>query len=80
MAEPKAAKHAPSKSEGKPRRKKRAATEPRSRGIAPDARLGAGLISMRERAVELGGTFTVEPAPTDGTSVRAHLPLPAPEE
>ena len=30
-------KHVPSKSEGKPRRKKKAAAEPRSRGIAPDA-------------------------------------------
>jgi ParB family transcriptional regulator, chromosome partitioning protein len=41
VAEPKAAKHAPSKSEGKPRRKKKAAAEPRSRGIAPDA-IGSG--------------------------------------
>jgi ParB family chromosome partitioning protein len=37
MAEPKTAKHAPSKGEGKPRRKKKATAEPRSRGIAPDA-------------------------------------------
>ena len=37
MAEPKTAKRAPSKSEGKPRRKKKAAAEPRSRGVAPDA-------------------------------------------
>lgn len=41
MAEPKTAKQAKSKSEGKPRRKKKAAAEPRSRGIAPDA-IGAG--------------------------------------
>jgi ParB family transcriptional regulator, chromosome partitioning protein len=37
VAEPKSTKHAPSKSEEKPRRKKKAAAEPRSRGIAPDA-------------------------------------------
>ena len=41
MAEPKTAKRAPSKSEGKPRRKKKAAAEPRSRGIAADA-IGSG--------------------------------------
>jgi ParB family chromosome partitioning protein len=41
VAEPKAAKHAPSKSEGKPRRKKKPAAEPRSRGIAPEA-IGSG--------------------------------------
>src|SRR5206468_7955747 len=38
VAEPKAAKHSPSKSEGKPRRKKRAAAEPRSRGIRSEER------------------------------------------
>jgi ParB family chromosome partitioning protein len=37
VAEPKADKHTASKSEGKRRRKKKAAAEPRSRGIAPDA-------------------------------------------
>jgi ParB family chromosome partitioning protein len=37
LAEPRAGKHAAKKSEGKPRRKKKAAAEPRSRGIAPDA-------------------------------------------
>ena len=41
MAEPKTAKQATSKSEKKPRRKKRATAEPRSRGIAPEA-IGAG--------------------------------------
>ncbi len=41
MAEPKTAKRAPSKSEGTPRRKKKAAAEPRSRGIAADA-IGSG--------------------------------------
>ena len=41
MAEPKTAKRAPSKSEGKPRRKKKVAAEPGSRGIAPDS-IGSG--------------------------------------
>jgi ParB family transcriptional regulator, chromosome partitioning protein len=41
VAEPKTTKHAPSKSEGKSRPKKKAAAEPRSRGIAPDA-IGSG--------------------------------------
>ena len=43
MADPKPTKNAPSKSEGKPRRKKKAAAEPRSRGIAPDA-IGSGTL------------------------------------
>jgi len=43
VAEPKTAKHAPSKSEGKPRRKKKAAAEPRSRGIEPNA-IGSGTL------------------------------------
>jgi two-component system NarL family sensor kinase len=36
---------------------------------------GIGLISMRERAFELGGTCVVEPAPGGGTRVMASLPL-----
>ena len=50
------------------------------RGIAPDARMGAGLLSMRERAAELGGAFTVARLPSGGTRVCARLPLPATEE
>ncbi|GAA0938855.1 sensor histidine kinase [Actinocorallia libanotica] len=38
---------------------------------------GVGLRSMRERAVELGGVFTVESEPGRGTTVRAVLPLGA---
>ena len=38
---------------------------------------GVGLGSMRERAVELGGAFTVESEPGGGTTVRAVLPLGA---
>ena len=36
---------------------------------------GLGLRSMRERAVELGGRFSVARAPTGGTVVRAVLPV-----
>ena len=36
---------------------------------------GVGIQSMRERAADLGGTLTIEPAPGGGTSVRARLPL-----
>jgi signal transduction histidine kinase len=44
----------------------------------PDGRShaeGVGLLSMRERAVELGGTCLIEPAPGGGTRVLATLPL-----
>ncbi len=44
-------------------------------GIAPDHRMGVGLLSMRERAMELGGTLAVEQGATGGTVVRARLPL-----
>ncbi|OIJ24032.1 hypothetical protein UG56_024910 [Nocardioides luteus] len=42
---------------------------------APEAGTGTGLISMRERAEALGGTFAAGPDGT-GWRVRAHLPLP----
>jgi len=49
-------------------------------GLAEDRRGGVGLISMRERAAELGGACTVERAsPTGGTRVLACLPLPTSE-
>jgi len=44
-------------------------------GFAAGARPGAGLRSMRERAEELVGTFSVEPAEPAGTIVTARLPL-----
>jgi signal transduction histidine kinase len=37
-------------------------------------RAGVGLNSMRERAEELGGTLTITPIPTGGTSLIARLP------
>lgn len=43
-------------------------------GIAPDAPAGVGLVSLRERAAELGGSCTVECPPDGGTVVRAVLP------
>ncbi len=36
---------------------------------------GVGLTSMRERAEELGGTFTINKAQPCGTQITAHLPL-----
>lgn len=38
---------------------------------------GFGLPAMRSRAESLGGTFTVESAPGQGTAVAVSLPLPA---
>ncbi|MGY1754763.1 histidine kinase [Blastococcus sp. SYSU D01042] len=43
-------------------------------GIAADAPAGVGLVSLRERAAELGGSCTVECPPDGGTVVRAVLP------
>jgi two-component system NarL family sensor kinase len=42
----------------------------------PGGNDGIGLVSMRERALELGGTCIVEPAAGGGTRVYASLPLP----
>jgi signal transduction histidine kinase len=44
-------------------------------GLPQERRTGVGLTAMRERAAELGGTCTVEPAPTGGTRVLALLPV-----
>ncbi|MFG2439291.1 sensor histidine kinase [Streptomyces sp. NPDC048508] len=41
---------------------------------------GFGLPAMRSRAESLGGTFTVESAPGQGTAVAVTLPLPAAAE
>ena len=45
------------------------------RGLPAGHRRGVGLVSMRERAAELGGACTVEPRPGGGTRVQATLPL-----
>jgi signal transduction histidine kinase len=45
------------------------------RGIAPDRQAGVGLVSLRERAEELGGRSEVTCPPEGGTVVRAWLPL-----
>ncbi|MBB3085458.1 sensor histidine kinase [Geodermatophilus sabuli] len=43
-------------------------------GIAPGAPAGVGLVSLRERAAELGGRCSVECPASGGTVVRAVLP------
>jgi signal transduction histidine kinase len=44
-------------------------------GIAPDRAAGVGLVSLRERAAELGGRCTVTCPAGGGTEVRAVLPV-----
>ena len=44
-------------------------------GIAPGTPTGVGLVSLRERAAELGGRCSVECPATGGTVVRAELPV-----
>lgn len=44
-------------------------------GIDPHARAGVGLLSMRERAEEVGGVCVTEPRPDGGTRVSVKLPL-----
>jgi two-component system NarL family sensor kinase len=45
------------------------------RGLPDEVRAGVGLISMRERAEELGGTCRTEALPQGGTEVMARLPV-----
>ncbi|MBL0747151.1 sensor histidine kinase [Nocardioides baculatus] len=47
-------------------------------GIPDDAQAGVGMMSMRERAAELGGRSEVTCPPDGGTVVRAWLPVPSP--
>jgi len=44
-------------------------------GMAPLSRAGVGLSSMRERAIELGGSLSIGPGPSGGTRLRARFPL-----
>jgi signal transduction histidine kinase len=44
------------------------------KGIPAGAAAGVGLVSLRERAAELGGRCSVECPPDGGTVVRAVLP------
>ncbi|MEU8038391.1 sensor histidine kinase [Streptosporangium sp. NPDC049078] len=44
-------------------------------GFAAEAVTGVGLVSLRERAAELGGSVSVGPATPSGTRVWARLPL-----
>lgn len=45
------------------------------RGVGRTLGMGVGLSSMRERAEELGGTWTMKALPGSGTCVSAELPL-----
>ncbi|GAA2772135.1 sensor histidine kinase [Streptomyces showdoensis] len=45
--------------------------------VRPSSEGGFGLPAMRSRAESLGGAFTVESAPGQGTAVAVTLPLPA---
>jgi signal transduction histidine kinase len=44
-------------------------------GLPNERHTGVGLLSMRERAEELGGTCVIEALPAGGTRVMARLPL-----
>jgi signal transduction histidine kinase len=48
-------------------------------GIDASADAGVGLLSMRERAAELGGALEVRRRAGGGTVIRAVLPAPAPD-
>jgi signal transduction histidine kinase len=43
-------------------------------GMPEGAHAGVGMFSMRERAAELGGTFTIQPNTDGGVHITAHLP------
>ena len=45
-------------------------------GFPAESCAGVGLLSMRERAAESGGSCQVESAPGHGTRIMVHLPLP----
>ena len=41
---------------------------------------GYGLVALRERATQLGGSLVVESAPGEGTTLVLSLPIPAGEQ
>ena len=45
------------------------------RGFDPAHSGGLGLVTMRERAQQVGGTLDIDTAPGAGSCVRAHIPL-----
>ncbi|NUS39012.1 MAG: PAS domain S-box protein [Lysobacter sp.] len=45
------------------------------RGFDPSQPGGLGLVTMRERAQQVGGTLDIDTAPGAGSCVRAHIPL-----
>jgi signal transduction histidine kinase len=45
------------------------------KGIPDDHRIGVGLLAMRERAVELGGSHTITQGPSGGTTIQVSFPL-----
>jgi signal transduction histidine kinase len=50
--------------------------EDRGRGFDPSAHAeGLGLVSMRERLVQLGGEMAIESRPREGTVIEARVPL-----
>jgi two-component system NarL family sensor kinase len=44
-------------------------------GLRPGQPPGVGLVAMRERAAELGGTLVIDSQPGHGTRLAARLPL-----
>ena len=48
------------------------------RGLHSAVHAGTGLVSMRERAEEVGGSLLTESVPTGGTCIRARLPMGKP--
>ena len=47
------------------------------RGVVVPGAEGVGLVSMRERAEEIGGTFAIDARPGSGTTISAFLPTAA---
>lgn len=45
-------------------------------GLAQSSTGGLGMLSMQARAVEVGGTFTVDTLPGKGTMIRVRIPCP----